>query len=75
MGSSATLTDRMTRGTVVAVWCTAELRTVLMGAHFPTPYNAPLMAAVGAVVLGIVFTLAAWGLIRIFSDQLPKRPG
>jgi hypothetical protein len=99
VGRSATLTNRMTRGTVVAVWaaigaaigavvflpvgyveldgppdcptCTAELRTVLMGAHFPTPYNAPLMAALGAFVLGTVFALAAWGLTRIFSDQLP----
>jgi hypothetical protein len=41
---------------------------VLMGAHFRQPYNGPLMAAIGAVVLGTVFGLAGWGLSRIFSD-------
>jgi hypothetical protein len=88
-------TERMTRGTVVAVWaaigaaigavaflpvgyeirdgtpdCTTcgEYALVLMGAHFRQPYNGPLMAAIGALLLGTVFGLAAWGLTRLFSD-------
>ena len=50
--------------------CTAcgEFALVLMGAHFRRPYNGPLMAAIGAVVLGTVFGLAAWGLVRVLSD-------
>ncbi len=45
-----------------------EFTLVLMGAHFRRPYNGPLMAAIGAVVLAILFGLAAWGLVRIFGD-------
>jgi hypothetical protein len=45
-----------------------EFALVLMGAHFRRPYNGPLMAAIGAVVLGTLFGLAAWGLVRILGD-------
>ena len=45
-----------------------EYTLVLMGAHFRQPYNGPLMALVGALVLGTVFGLAAWGLTRLLGD-------
>jgi hypothetical protein len=39
-----------------------------MGARFRQPYNGPLMAVIGALALGAVFGLAAWGLSRILTD-------
>jgi hypothetical protein len=45
-----------------------EYTLVLMGAHFRQPYNGLLMAAIGALVLGALFGLAAWGLTRLLSD-------
>jgi len=45
-----------------------EFTKVLMGARFRQPYNSPLMALIGALVLGAVFGFAAWGLSRILTD-------
>jgi hypothetical protein len=45
-----------------------EFTKVLMGARFRQPYNGPLMAVIGALALGAVFGLAAWGLSRILTD-------
>jgi hypothetical protein len=45
-----------------------EFALVLIGAHFRQPYDGVLMAAIGALVLGAVFALVAWGLTRIFGD-------
>ena len=50
--------------------CTScgEFTVVLMGAHFRQPYNGPLVAAAGAIVLGALFAFVAWGLVRVFGD-------
>jgi hypothetical protein len=45
-----------------------EFTVVLIGAHFRQPYNGLLMATAGALVLGSLFALVAWGLVRVFGD-------